>query len=178
MSWQWLVPVLVVGVLLGMWVALTMSRLDRLHARVDAAGAALDAQLVRRAAALQHAAETAGESLEPALRGECEQVAGRALETSGALLERGPVENGVGRALAALAEHNDQLRPEVVAELLEAATRVQVARRFYNDAVRDTRGVRGRRMPRLLRLAGHRELPGFFDIDDTVVAADVKRHDQ
>jgi hypothetical protein len=177
-SWQWLVPVLVAGVLLGMWVAMTMSRLDRLHARVDAAGAALDAQLVRRAAALQHAAETSGGSLDARVRGECQEVAERALDTTAALLDRGRVENEVGRALAGLAEHSDQLRPDVVAELREAATRVQVARRFYNDAVRDTRAVRGRRMPRLLRLSGHRGLPGFFDIDDTILAADVKRHDQ
>jgi hypothetical protein len=45
---------------------------------------------------------------------------------------------------------------------------VQVARRFYNDAVRDTRSLRARRMPRVLRLAGHVQLPQFFDIDDTV----------
>ena len=179
MSWLWwLIPVLAVGVLLGMWVAFTISRIDRLHARVDAAGAALDAQLVRRAAALQHAAQSSGGGLDAGLRGECDQVAERALNTTAALLDRGSVENGVGRAVAALAEHSDRLRPEVVAELREAATRVQVARRFYNDAVRDTRAVRGRRMPRLLHLAGHRELPGFFDIDDTVVTADVKRHDQ
>ena len=59
------------------------------------------------------------------------------------------------------------LHPSAVAELREGAARVQVARRFYNDAVRDTRALRSRRMPRLLRLAGHRALPQFFDIDDT-----------
>lgn len=48
-----------------------------------------------------------------------------------------------------------------------------IARRFYNDAVRDTRTLRARRMPRLLHLAGHRALPQFFDIDDTVPAAAV-----
>jgi hypothetical protein len=36
--------------------------------------------------------------------------------------------------------------------------------------VRDTRALRARRMPRLFRLAGRRELPEFFDIDDTVPA--------
>jgi hypothetical protein len=45
---------------------------------------------------------------------------------------------------------------------------VLIARRFYNDAVRDTRTLRRRRLPRLLHLAGRRELPQFFDIDDTV----------
>ena len=50
----------------------------------------------------------------------------------------------------------------------EAGARVLIARRFYNDAVRDTRALRGRRMPRLLRLAGRRDMPQFFDIDDTL----------
>ena len=57
---------------------------------------------------------------------------------------------------------------ELLVELDAASRRVQLARRFYNDAVRDTRSLRGRRMPRLLHLAGRRELPQFFDIDDTV----------
>jgi hypothetical protein len=47
-----------------------------------------------------------------------------------------------------------------------------IARRFFNDAVRDTRTLRARRMPRLLHLAGRRELPLFFDIDDTSVFSD------
>jgi hypothetical protein len=45
---------------------------------------------------------------------------------------------------------------------------VQIARGFYNDAVRDTRALRRRRMPRVLHLAGRRGLPLFFDIDDTM----------
>ena len=47
----------VVAILLTIWITFTLTRLDRLHARVDAAQAALDAQLVRRAAALLHVAE-------------------------------------------------------------------------------------------------------------------------
>jgi hypothetical protein len=43
---------------------------------------------------------------------------------------------------------------------------VVLARRFYNDAVRDTRELRGRRLPRLLRLHARRPLPRYFDIDD------------
>jgi hypothetical protein len=45
---------------------------------------------------------------------------------------------------------------------------VLLARRFYNDAVRDTRELRGRRLPRLLRLHARRPLPRYFDIDDRV----------
>jgi hypothetical protein len=48
---------------------------------------------------------------------------------------------------------------------------VLIARRFFNDAVRDTRTLRARRMPRLLHLAGRRALPQFFDIDDSSLFA-------
>ena len=46
----WLVAAVAVA-LLAVYVSWTAGRLDRLHARVDASWAALDAQLVRRAAA-------------------------------------------------------------------------------------------------------------------------------
>jgi hypothetical protein len=186
-SLWWLIPAVVLAVLLTLWVTMTTTRLDRLHARVDAAGAALDAQLVRRAAAVRLAADSAEAralpDLNEARRAQIQGTAERAIEFTGnheqapGLYRAQPepggreaVENTVGRMLTELADHSDQLRPETVAELREAAARVQVARRFYNDAVRDTRSIRSRRMPRLLRLAGHRPMPEFFDIDDTLVA--------
>jgi hypothetical protein len=156
----------VVAVVLSMWVTFTLTRLDRLHARVDAARAALDAQLVRRAAALFHVAESPDTGLDI---GDREQYAATA---QSALIASGPegrerVENAVGRAVAQLAGGSVEVGDEAAAELREAAARVQVSRRFYNDAVRDTRTLRARRMPRLLRLAGNADLPQFFDIDDT-----------
>jgi hypothetical protein len=171
----------VVVLLLGLWVLFTAQRLDRLHARVDAAGAALDAQLVRRAAALLHTAESGAEAsgLADPLRVQCEQVARAALDVTADQAPGGrqAAENSVGRMLAAVSGASLGMHPEVVDELREAAARVQVARRFFNDAVRDTRALRSRRMPRLLRLAGHREMPEFFDIDDTIVVPEVKRID-
>ncbi|MCW2495380.1 NUDIX hydrolase [Jatrophihabitans sp.] len=163
----WLVFAVVVAILVSMWVTFTLTRLDRLHARVDAARAALDAQLVRRAAALLHAAEAPGSSVDPVERRRLEDVA-RAALTLEQPDRRQAVENAVGRAVAELAEAPDALAALPLAELGEAAARVLVARRFYNDAVRDTRALRARRMPRLLRLAGRVELPQYFDIDDTV----------
>ncbi|MBE7190075.1 NUDIX hydrolase [Jatrophihabitans endophyticus] len=172
----WLVLAVVVAILLTVWVTFTLTRLDRLHARVDAAQAALDAQLVRRAAALSHVAVAAPPDLAPAERTRVEAVAQLALDRGVAdqAGERGPggereaAENAVGREVAQLAVDEHALGPAVAAELREAATRVLIARRFYNDAVRDTRALRARRMPRLLHLAGHRALPDFFDIDDTI----------
>lgn len=163
----WLVLAVVVAIGLSMWVTFTLTRLDRLHARVDAARAALDAQLVRRAAALQHVAEAPDTGVDPAIRSRLDQIALEAL-TLAQPDRRQAVENTVGRAVAELVEGSPAIEPRALAEIREAAARVLVARRFYNDAVRDTRALRSRRMPRLLRLAGRVELPEFFDIDDTV----------
>lgn len=165
----WLVVAVVVAILLSMWITFTLTRLDRLHARVDAARAALDAQLVRRAAALLHVVEAPETSLEPAERARLQSIALAATTPDGPE-RREAVENAVGRAVTRLAGGSGLetgIGVEAAAELREAAARVQVARRFYNDAVRDTRTLRARRMPRLLHLAGRVELPQFFDIDDT-----------
>jgi hypothetical protein len=164
----WLVFAVVVAVLLTMWITFTLTRLDRLHARVDAAQAAMDAQLVRRAAALQHVAESPDSGLPELLRPGYDDIAKLALNTPVGDAERRDAENAVGRALVELAAQPQPLRPDAVEELQEAAARVRIARRFYNDAVRDTRALRGRRMPRLFRMAGRRPMPQFFDIADTV----------
>jgi hypothetical protein len=164
----WLVVAVVIAILLTMWVTFTLTRLDRLHARVDAAQAAMDAQLVRRAAALQHVAESSDSGVPDNLRIGYDTIAGRALNPALPDTERGAAENAVGRALVELATLRDPLRPDAEAELQEAAARVLIARRFYNDAVRDTRALRGRRLPRLFRMAGRRPMPEFFDIDDTM----------
>jgi hypothetical protein len=166
LSVAWLVFAVCVAVLLTMWVTFTLTRLDRLHARVDAAQAALDAQLVRRAAALLHVAESADSGVADQRRGYYETVASAALNVDAA--ERHGVENAVGRALTELAANTPAVRADAAAELREAAARVLIARRFYNDAVRDTRTLRARRMPRILHLAGRRAMPQFFDIDDTL----------
>jgi hypothetical protein len=162
----WLIAAVVVAVLLSMWVTFTLTRLDRLHARVDAAQAALDAQLVRRAATLQRVAEAADSGVPDRARPGYQSLALDALSVRGRG-ERQAVENAVGRAIGELL--TDCPLPAATAEeLREVAARVQVARRFYNDAARDTRTLRARRMPRLLHLAGHRAMPQFFDIDDTI----------
>lgn len=166
LSAGWLVAAVVVAVLLTGWVTFTLTRLDRLHARVDATQAALDAQLVRRAAAVLHVAEFSDGVLDEGERTYLEQVSETALNAS--LEDRELAENAVGRALVELAGRHPDLPESVVEELREAGTRVLIARRFYNDAVRDTRTLRGRRMPRLLHLAGRRDMPQFFDIDDTL----------
>ena len=168
----WLIAAVFAAILLTSWVTLTLTRLDRLHARVDAAQSALDAQLVRRAAALLQLAERPDSALAPETAHALVDTARAALAVQWQQGDRRAVENQVGRAIAGLQQDRARLPADAVTELAEAATRVMIARRFFNDAVRDTRTLRARRMPRLLHLAGRRELPLFFDIDDTSVFSD------
>src|SRR4051795_10885709 len=126
-----------------MWITFTLTRFDRLHARIDAAQAALDAQLVRRAAALLHVAESADSGVPDADRRRFAGVAQAALAAGDQDSGREAVENQVGRALHELVgPAGPSLRPDAEEELREAAARVLIARRFYNDAVRDTRALR------------------------------------
>src|SRR5438445_11317821 len=139
LSAGWLIAAVLVAILLTTWVTFTLTRLDRLHARVDAAQAAMDAQLVRRAAALQHVAESLDSGVPDGLRAGYDDIAKRALNTPQADAEREAVENAVGRAVGELAALPQPLREDAAAELREAAARGLIARRSYNDAVRATR---------------------------------------
>lgn len=153
-----------VAFLIGFYVTWTAGRLDRLHARVDASWAALDAQLVRRAAAARAVAAHLVDELAARL---LDAAASAALD--GTVDHREMLENDLSRALKAslpLLVHDDA-GDAALAELDTAATRVGLARSFHNAAVKDTRSVRLRRLPRALRLAGHRALPQYFEIDDT-----------
>jgi hypothetical protein len=136
------------------WYAVwTAGRLDRLHRRVDAAAAALDGQLRRRA-------ETAARFAAQRRRGtgELTAAAAAALHCDGLGHDREQVENALSRAITSL--------PRLEGDLLDEATRAAFARRFYNDTVRDVLVVRRRRIVRYLRLAGHAPLPAFFELDE------------
>jgi hypothetical protein len=156
------VAVVALAVLVAAYLSWTAGRLDRLHARLDAAEAALDAQLVRRA--------VAAEALPRSLLGEradglrATARAARTVDRSG----REAVENDLSRLLRRLGLEIDE--PEA-AELVRAVVGVSLARQFYNDAVRDTRAVRFKPIVRALRLAGRRPMPTYFEIDETGLAS-------
>lgn len=137
-------------------------RLDRLHRRTDAAGAALVAALDRRAAVVRVVTATAGPAAlsEPDRRALREAT--RAAEVAGAGEDREAAENDLVRRLRPL--DGSALPDDLAAELADAHERVAVARRVHNDAVRDTRALRSRRMVRYLRLAGTAPAPRFFEI--------------
>lgn len=175
---MWLVvTVVTVVAVLASYLTWLAGRLDRLHGRVEAARASLDAQLVRRAAAAgELAAYAVAAPLRPGVDGPALAATAAAARVVGHE-EREAAENDLSRALhAVLAELSSTPPVEVeparlLAELEAASTRVVLARRFYNDAVRDTRAFRSRRICRWLRLAGHAPLPAYFEIDDTAAVA-------
>jgi hypothetical protein len=62
---------------------------------------------------------------------------------------------------------SDDAGGALFAELAEAARRVQLARRFHNDAVRAARALRRHRLVRWFRLAGRSPMPRPVDFDDS-----------
>lgn len=145
----------VLVVLTVLWAYATAHRLDRLHVRLDSAWLALDAALSRRAVVARTMSLA-----EPSV--------GRRLATLAADSERTGRphrETAENRLSAALAEVPVEcLSPELAGELADAQTRVLLARRFHNDAVRDTLALRSRRLTRWLRLGGTAPLPRYFEI--------------
>ncbi len=157
-------------VVVGVYLSWTAGRLDRLHARIDAARAALDAQLLRRASVAQELA-TSG-VFDPAasmLLYQSAHDARLAAEES-----REVAESELSQALRAVLGEPGQMEAvravpggeESVGELAEAVRRVPMARRFHNDAVRAARALRRHRAVRWLRLAGHAPFPLAFEMDD------------
>ncbi|WP_314033908.1 NUDIX hydrolase [Dietzia sp. CH92] len=73
-------------------------------------------------------------------------------------------ENTLGVVLAGLDVR--ALPADLAAELEDAGDRVSMARRFYNDAVRDTRALRDQTAVRVLRLAGRAPMPDYVELVD------------
>lgn len=161
-------------VLAGWYLTFSAARLDRLHARLEGARSALDAQLVRRASvALQIAA--AGR-LDPATSLLLADAAHQAREADpDDQPGREAAESDLTRALDAAFDDPDvaadlgadAVGRELLQELGAACLRVQLARRFLNDVVRSARVVRRKRVVRYLRLAGHAPWPATFEMSDT-----------
>jgi hypothetical protein len=164
--------VIVAVAIIGVYVSWTAGRLDRLHARVEAARAALDAALLRRSSvALELAASGL---LDPATS---LLLAAVAHDARSALNGPELAQSDLTRALRAVFGQPDfraslngvDGAEELLTELESAAHQVFLARKFYNDAVAATRDARRRPLVRLLRLSGGAPLPEFFEIEDSLV---------
>lgn len=169
----------------------TAARLDRLHGRVEGTLSALDGQLVRRAEASLDLARSG--SLDPgsalllggaaaaSLEVADEEVVTSEVREHGVSAERGAVESQLTDALTEI------LTPQTVTEIHQqggvgadaldmvhrAGQRVELSRRFHNDAVRDVRLVRGTLLVRWFRLAGHTAMPRSVEFND--VLPDLRR---
>ncbi|MEU7176669.1 hypothetical protein ACWIG3_33400 [Streptomyces celluloflavus] len=163
----WIAAALVV---IGVYLSWTAGRLDRLHARIDAARAALDAQLLRRASVAQEVG-TSG-VLDPAASLVLYQAAHEARQAEED--QREVAESQLSQALRVIFGEEAQVEAvreaeggaQTIAELTAAVRRVPMARRFHNDSVRAARAVRRHRVVRYLRLAGHAPFPLAFEMDD------------
>lgn len=172
---KWIIMIAAIAVLFGVYLSWTAGRIDRLHARVDAARAVLDAQLLRRSGAALDVAS--GGLLDPASAVLVADAATRARTLEGE--DREQAESDLTAALSAAlddAEFVAQLRTEEGAEaaldeLAAACRRVGHARRFHNDTVRSTRRLRSKVLVRWLRLAGRAPWPETVEFDDSVPPA-------
>ncbi|GAA2248188.1 MULTISPECIES: hypothetical protein [Kitasatospora] len=171
-TWIWAAAALV---LFAVYLSWTAGRLDRLHARIDAARASLDAQLVRRASvALELATSSLLDPAASILLYEASHAARQAEDE-----HREVAESELSLALRAVFADPEQVAAllavpggeEVVRDLTAAVRRVPMARRFHNDAVRAARAVREHRLVRYFRLAGRAPFPLAFEMDDEPPAA-------
>ncbi|MFJ1705201.1 hypothetical protein [Kitasatospora sp. NPDC088346] len=166
-TWIWAAAAVV---LFAVYLSWTAGRLDRLHARIDAAKASLDAQLVRRASvALELATSSLLDPAASILLYEASHAARQSEDE-----HREVAESELSLALRAVLAEPEQVRAllaapggaEAVKDLTAAVRRVPMARRFHNDAVRAARAVREHRLVRYFRLAGRAPFPLAFEMDD------------
>jgi hypothetical protein len=179
-----LVVVVLVLVAIGWYLSYSAARLDRLHARVQGTLAALDAQLVRRAEATLELANSGFLDAASAL-----MLASAASDSLSAAEDedtdadrqrfshdREGVESRLSEALS-LALSADALATvseaggfgdDIVSRVRATGLRVQLARRFHNDAVTDVRRVRRKWIVAWFRLAGHTDMPQTVEFVDAL----------
>nr|WP_226359496.1 NUDIX hydrolase [Pseudonocardia sp. ICBG601] len=146
-------------------------RLHRLHVRVDAARAGLAAALDARARVALSPSPTRSVPRAPpelrraavAARARCPPRAGRPRPGREPRRPRG---RGERPDQAARRRPAGAGEPAPCGDLAEAEALVVLARRVHNDAVRDTRALRSRRLVRMLRLYGTAPEPVYFEIAD------------
>lgn len=182
--------VVILLIAVAWYLSYAAARLDRLHAKVEGAMSALDAQLVRRAEAALELANSG--SLDPASALLLADAATDSIERTTEhpldedLLDgqhfggREEVETALTEVLSAtltdevvggLRTEDDEMAAEALARISASALRVRMARRFHNDAVREVRRVRDKRVVRWFRLAGRAALPERVEFDDDVPPA-------
>jgi hypothetical protein len=198
-TWTIIVLALLAVVLWGFYVSWRASRLDRLHNRTEAARTALDLALVRRASSAADLASSGqldpatsllladavrrARQANPADRDLAESDLTRALRATvgdpeyrkelaaaDTVSDNGVADNGMADNGVADNGVADNGMAELIAEVEDAAQRVFIARKFYNDVAGRTIDARRRPLVRVLRLSGSAAQPAFFDMDDQIGA--------
>jgi hypothetical protein len=152
---MWWVPwVVAVVALLAAYLGWTARRVERVHVRAQSAERALDAHLVRRAAAAAVVAERHDNS---------ELYAAARLALDADPDERESAENDLTRQLQTvrLSSHDPDLRA-----LIGTSRRVGLARQVHTDQVRDALTARERLLVRALGMTRRYPRPQYFDIED------------
>jgi hypothetical protein len=159
---------LVVGVCV--LVVSRVRRLDRLHVRTDAARAGLETACERRAVAATAVADVLAATPDGRERAAGLRAAAAAARAARATTgDRETAENVLGRELASVPR--SALPAALLDELVDAEELLMLARRVHNDAVRDTRELRSRRLVRWLHLAGTAPMPEYFEIVEALQRA-------
>ncbi|MGH3446309.1 MAG: hypothetical protein ACRDQA_01510 [Nocardioidaceae bacterium] len=163
--WAWVVVGLAIVLVLAVsaWFSWTAGRLDRMHLRVEAAYGSLLAQLQHRASVAAELA--AGGLTDPASALLLLDAARGARDAPAAA--KWMAESDLTTALHAVqlpAAEDEPLMPVLV----DAARKVALGRRIYNDLVAVAVALHERRRVRWFHLAGHADAPTMVEFDDRV----------
>jgi hypothetical protein len=148
----WVIGALTVVAVLSAYLGWTAHRVERVHRRAQSAARALDAHLVRRAAAAAVVAEQADSA---------ELYAAARLALDAGPDEREAAENDLTRQLEAVGPTGTD---SAARALIMTSRRVVLARQVHTDLVRDALTARHRPVVRLMRMARRYERPRYFDI--------------
>jgi hypothetical protein len=157
----WVVGAVAVVGLVSAYLIWTAGRVQRLQTRAESAARALDAHLLRRAAAAAVLAER---------RYGVELYAAARIALDAEPAEREAAENDLTRQLRGV--ELDPADPACEA-VIAASRRLALARQVHTDLVRDARSARSRPVVRLFRMGRGHAWPRYFDIDDPTVGAQV-----
>jgi len=149
----WVLGVALVA-LLTVYLGWTAHRVERVHVRAQSAERALDAHLLRRAAAAAVVAERLDHT---------ELYAAARLALDADPDERETAENDLTRQLQAVALPGAD---PAARQLIATSRRVVLARQVHTDQVRDALTARRRPLVRVLGMARRYPLPQYFDIED------------
>ncbi|MEV0808067.1 hypothetical protein [Micromonospora sp. NPDC050200] len=150
----WVVGATLVVALVAAYLIWTAGRVERLQARAESAARALDAHLLRRAAAAAVLAER---------RYGVELYAAARIALDAPPEEREAAENDLTRQLRTV--WLDPADP-VCEAVIAASRRLALARQVHTDLVRDARAARNRPLVRLCRMGRRHPWPRYFDVDD------------